>query len=124
MKSKILTTDEDLKFYADLTSNVLKINYPISYFKQGFIRAFYDENDNICGGYLFAFDKFRSVAGLPDDEKQKFETEYNSNDVAEMNAMWLSKKVKGNLDNFKLGSSISLNFLYFSDLISILTFQK
>jgi hypothetical protein len=111
MKTKILTTDEDLKFYADITSSILNINYPLSYFKEGYVRAFYNDHNEICGGYFFGFNNFRSTMGLPDHAKAAFDSKYNNEDIAEMNALWLAKDVKGHRDNFSFWVRIYLDII-------------
>lgn len=111
MKTKILTTDEDLKFYAEMTSSVLDINYPLSYFKEGFVRAYFNDNDEVCGGYFFGFDNFRSIKGLPDDVKANFQCSYENSDIVEINALWLSPKVKGQVDNFKFWIRLYLDII-------------
>ena len=100
METRILTTDDELKLYAQTTSKVLKIDYPLAYFKKGYVRAFFNNQNEICGGYFFGFSEFRSILGLPDEVKTQFNQNYSDEDLAEVNALWLSPRVKGHRDNF------------------------
>jgi hypothetical protein len=91
LKTVFLDNDKDLFVYQQKVKNVLGIEFPISYLKQGKVRAFLDNNNQIVGGYAMILEApFRTLSSIP-EEVTNLPCEVS--ELSEVTAMWIDRSV-------------------------------
>lgn len=66
LKAIILENDQDIVLYQQKVKNILGIEFPVSYLKQGSIRAFLDNKGEIVAGYtIIKQGPFRTLSSIP-----------------------------------------------------------
>ena len=65
-KSVIIDNDHDLIKFNEKASKFIGVDFPLSYYKQGIVRAFMDKTGELVGGYaLIRQGPFRTIQSLP-----------------------------------------------------------
>lgn len=95
LKAVILDNDQDLFIYQQKVKKVLGIEFPLSYLKQGNIRAFLDEDKQIVGGYAMILEAtFRTLSSIPIEVTN---LPCDITDLSEVTAMWLDRSITSGL---------------------------
>ena len=81
--------------YQQKTSDILGIDFPTEYYERSLILILLDQAGRMCGGALIVLHpEFRSLLSIPHpSEHHAFRLE-STDDVAEINGVWLSPEVK------------------------------
>lgn len=91
LKAVILDKNKDLDIFQQKVKHALGIEFPVSYLKQGKIRAFLDDNNEIVGGYAMILEApFRTLSSIP-VEVTNLPCEVS--DLSEVTAMWIDSSV-------------------------------
>ncbi len=92
LKTVILKNDHDLFVYQQKVKNILGIEFPVSYLKQGKVRAFLDADGEIVAGYaLITEGPFRTLSSIP-GEVTNLPCDVES--LSEVTALFIDRKVK------------------------------
>ena len=97
VRTKLITEEKDLKAFSMKCGEKLDLNYPLSYLKKANVRAFYDKNGTMVGGYMLAFEgPFRVIQSLPDHvlRESPWTTQEILDQSYEITGLWLDKKVE------------------------------
>ncbi len=87
----ILKSESDIKEFRDRASKLINVDFPLEYFKQGLIRGFRNDKNQLVGGYaLIKESPLRTVESLPDT----FKIEFNVDEVMEVTSLWLDPSIK------------------------------
>ena len=103
MKRVLLTKDEDLTTFANHCGEKLNLHYPLEYLRRSKVRAFYNNDGAMVGGYILCFNgPFRVIESLPDHVFQN--SAWTKSEVMdntyEVTGLWLDKKVVSKVTNF------------------------
>lgn len=91
LKSALIDSDELLLQFKNRANDLIGVDFPTSYLKQGLVRGFFNRKGELVGGYaLITEGPFRTVRSLPDTSYLT----YCENDVFEVTALWMDKSVK------------------------------
>ena len=83
----------DVPRFQQWTREILNLNLPEDYLQRGKILVLRDQRDQICGGCLVVLQpEFRSLQSIPSTQRKSFP--YDSERLAEVNAVWLSPGIK------------------------------
>lgn len=105
LKAVILKNDQDLFVYQQKVKNILGIEFPVAYLKQGKVRAFLDEKGEIVAGYAMITEgPFRTLSSIP--------TEVNNlpcdeSALSEVTAMFIDRSVKSGVARCQFWYSFS-----------------
>lgn len=94
-----LSDKKDIAYFKKRALELIGVDYPDSYFEQGFIRAFRNTKDEIVGGYaLITEGPLRVVSSLPDQEVLG----EDEKDLLEVTALWLEPEIKNGFPSLLL----------------------
>ncbi len=94
-----LSDKKDIAFFKKRALELIGVEYPDSYFEQGFIRAFRNTRDEIVGGYaLITQAPLRVVSSLPKKDVLK----EKEADLLEVTALWLDPSIKNGFPSLLL----------------------
>jgi hypothetical protein len=115
MKSKLLTLENDLEIFATKCDQMLNLRYPKEYLKRSMVRAFYNKDGAMAGGYILAFQgPFRVIESLPDHIKTN--SHWTQKEVLdntyEVTGLWLDKKVASKKANFKFWVTLYKDLIF------------
>lgn len=92
LKTVILKNDHDLFTFQQKVKNILGIEFPVSYLKQGRVRAFLNADGEIVAGYaLITEGPFRTLSSIPVEVKN-MPCEVEA--LSEVTALFIDHKVK------------------------------
>lgn len=107
LKSKILKDEFELKYFKKRAFELIGVNFPDSYFEQGFIRGIYYKN-RIIGGYaLITNGPFRTVRSLPDH----LDHGLMDSELFEITALWVEPKITSGIPSCYLWYHFSKDIL-------------
>lgn len=92
LKAVILNNDQDLFVYQQKVKNILGIEFPVAYLKQGKVRAFIDDNGEIVAGYaMITSGPFRTLSSIP---FRVINMPCELSELSEVTAMFIDRSVK------------------------------
>jgi len=96
MRIMLLTSDEDLESYRQLTEKYINVLLPLEYLQRSKVVAFRHANGELCGGYvLVQSGPLRVLESIPEDDFSQIFTDLSN--VAEITGLWLDSKKSGTL---------------------------
>jgi len=113
-KQILLTKEQDLIKFKKYTKKFLGINLPDEYIKQSDVYVYIDENNNFLAGYLInSNEPFRLLTQIPESDFNKinFLSHFKKHDIFEINALWISPRLKKGYKNLYVWYKMSKNSL-------------
>lgn len=110
MKLKKLKLEKDLEIYRHAIEKHIDVLLPLEYLKQGKVYGYFNEHNEICGGFtIITKAPFRVLDSIPNFEK--FKNDPHLNKTAEITGVWLSKKDKRKFASLKFWSNLILTVM-------------
>lgn len=113
-KQVLLSKEEDLVKFQSYTKKFLGIELPQAYIKQSDVYVYIDENRSFLAGYLInKTEPFRLLSQIPENDfnKIQFLTHFKKHDIFEINALWISSRLKKGYKNLYVWYKMSKNSL-------------
>ncbi len=86
MKKMIIKEHSLLLEFKHKVKEYVEVDFPIEYFQDNFIRGFFDENNNLIGGYaLIVNAPFRVLRSIPTE----YQLPCKESEIFEVTALWL-----------------------------------
>ena len=117
MQTLKLTQKDDLEYFRKRALKLIGVDFPLSYFEQGFVRAIKDSRGRIIAGYAIVTDgPLRTLSSLPDNFKHKL----NESEIFELTALWVDPNVDSGLPSCLLWCCLSKDFLSLKNKKSVI----
>lgn len=113
-KQILLSKKEDIEKFQNYTKKFLGIQLPISYINQSDVYVYIDKDRNFLAGYLInKTEPFRLLKQIPESDYNKinFLTHFQKHDIFEINALWISPRLKKGYKNLYVWYKMSKNSL-------------
>lgn len=95
LRAVILENDKDLLTYQQKVKKILGIEFPVSYLKQGKVRAFLNEDNEIVAGYAMILQApFRTLSSIPGEVTN---LPCDIEDLSEVTATWIDSDITSGL---------------------------
>lgn len=112
-------SDQDLQLFAEFTSMLIGVDYPMEYLRRSQVTAMISENENgemneLLGGFIIATDgPFRVIAQLPSgliEHRRDLQTRLSK--AMELTGLWIHPKVKGGRVRFRFWWRLFMEVLH------------
>ncbi len=93
----VLTKDSELREFQEHVKQQINIEFPLQYFKQGFIRAFKNSKGKMVGGYaLILKGPFRTLESI---KCHKAASSLDPAETMEVTALWLDRSLRSGISS-------------------------
>jgi hypothetical protein len=110
VKLKKIKLEKDLEIYRHTIENQIDVLLPLEYLKQGSVYGYYNDKNEICGGFtIITKGPFRVLDSIPEFNKLSFDPHLKH--TAEITGVWLSKKEQKKYDSLKFWLNLILKVM-------------